>query len=50
MCQTHVYENDCAMCLYEEVVYIFSCLHCAVVVSKTLFIVPTDAHHYKIIV
>ena len=26
-----------------------SCLHSASIVSKTLFIVPTDAHYYKII-
>jgi hypothetical protein len=26
-----------------------SCLHRASIVSKTLFIVPTDAHYYKII-
>jgi hypothetical protein len=26
-----------------------SCLHCASIVSKTLFIIPTDAHYYKII-
>jgi hypothetical protein len=24
-----------------------SCLHCASIVSKTLFIIPTDAHYYK---
>jgi len=26
-----------------------SCLHRASIVSKTLFIVPTDAHYYKLI-
>jgi len=26
-----------------------SCLHQASVVSKTLFIIPTDAHNYKIV-
>jgi hypothetical protein len=26
-----------------------SCLHRASIVSKTLFIIPTDAHNYKII-
>jgi len=27
----------------------FSYLHCASIVSKTLFIFPADAHYYKII-
>ena len=33
---------------YHKYCHKSSCLHRASVVSKTLFIVPTDAHYYKI--
>jgi len=33
----------------KSLLWVFSCLHRASVVSKTLFIIPTDAHYYKII-
>ena len=32
-----------------EYATVSSCLHRASIISKTLFIVPTDAHYYKII-
>ena len=35
--------------IYIVLTHISSCLHRASRVSKTLFIVPTDAHYYKII-
>jgi hypothetical protein len=41
------YSNHCF--IQHSINFQSSCLHRASIVSKTLFIVPTDAHYYKII-
>ena len=35
--------------IYSKILPQSSCLHCTSIISKHFFIVPTDAHYYKII-
>ena len=46
---TTVHYNYLPATKYMTNCNISSCLHRASIVSKTFFIVPTDAHYYKII-